>query len=745
MLLLCCAAAPALAAEDLDFRAPAGPDGPLTATAMRSLAVRALPVYQNPDRAQFLANLSALQMVAGNYVASNATRESLDELRRRRRAGPAIDLSIIYDIYARARAGEVKNHSTFEHAFTDVFHQTVSPLGDLQAFTVTRWLATPLGVFRSNFQNELDRVRGEQRISLPQAIDLVWAYLSFDAFRSFNEVVAPLIAEDDARRYVIDDHVLVRTPQRASISAVLVRPRTPSVLPALLEFTSTVGSNYDAMDCAAHGYVGVIAYARGRALSPDALVPYEHDGDDARAVIAWIARQQWSNGSVGMYGTGYSGFAAWAAAKRPAPALKALAASSPFVPGLDSPESDRVAGLPTSIYRRWLRHPSFDRYWQNMVPYAEDFAHIDIPVLATTGYFDPRQADTMYYYTEHLRQDPEANQTLLMGPYDEEAMRRGPLGVLGGYVLDPAALVDLKALRFQWFDHVLKSGPPPALLASPVNFQVMGANAWRRAASLDQMANGTVRLYLDPQRAGGHFRLSGHSPPKKRYIELEIPLEDSDAAPVDAPPSTAARATADGAPEAPTEIISRDIASADSVTFVSGPLQRPMVMSGNVAGLLSFETNQHHLGITLTLYERLSNGDYFKLYSPADDFDLLDVPIHGHARSIVPKHRERFPFRGTRLTSVELKTGAQLVLVLAVQPPPASSAKQAALEVSWYGGSYIELPVERSEEANEAIQSAGEAAAQQPAQPSTQQSARPGDRQDARRPAQKAAQPPHGH
>jgi uncharacterized protein len=704
-LLLCCAAAPVFAAEDLDFRAPAGPDGPLTATAMRSLAVRALPVYQNPVRAQFLANLSALQMVAGDYVAANATRESLDEVRRRSKSAPAIDLSIIYDLYARARATEVKNHSTFERAFTDVFHQTVSPLGDLAAFTVTRWLATPLPVFRSNFQSELDRVRGEQRITLSQAVDLVWAYLSFDAFRSFSEVAGPLIAEDDRRRYVIEDEVVVRTPQRASISAVLVRPRNaPAPLPTLLEFTTYVGSNYDAMDCAARGYAGVIAYARGRARSPDALVPYEHDGDDARAVIAWIARQSWSNGSVGMYGSGYAGFAAWAAAKRPAPALKALAASSSFVPGLEPASSERVPELPASVYRRWLGHPSFDSYWQKMLPSGEDFAHIDIPVLTTTGYFDSRQPDAMYYFAEHLRQNPQANQTLLIGPYDAEAMRRGPLGVLGGYSLDPAALVDLKALRFQWFDHVLKNAPQPGLLASRVNFQVMGANTWRHAASLEQMANGTVRLYLDPSRAGGHFRLSGHPPSRKRYIELSIPLEESGD---ESSGTSAADPGAASGSEAPADIVSREIAPADSVTFASGPLQRPMIMSGSLSGLLSFATNQRRLGIELTLYELLPSGDYIKLFAPPDDIDLVNVPVRGSPRPIVPKRRERFPFRGTRLTSVEFVSGARIVLVLAVETPAAdAAAKQSTLEVRWYGSSYIELPVERSEEAEQAKQAA---------------------------------------
>ena len=46
------------------------------------------------------------------------------------------------------------------------------------------------------------------------------------------------------------------------------------------------------------------------------MLPYEHDGAEARAVIGWIAQQPWSDGRVGMYGSGYSAFAAWAAAKR---------------------------------------------------------------------------------------------------------------------------------------------------------------------------------------------------------------------------------------------------------------------------------------------------------------------------------------------------------------------------------------------------------------------------------------------
>ena len=37
---------------------------------MRDLAGRLVPVYQEPDPDRYLANLSALQMVGGNYTAA---------------------------------------------------------------------------------------------------------------------------------------------------------------------------------------------------------------------------------------------------------------------------------------------------------------------------------------------------------------------------------------------------------------------------------------------------------------------------------------------------------------------------------------------------------------------------------------------------------------------------------------------------------------------------------------------------
>ncbi len=710
--VLSCAAGVAAAAEDLEFRAPASADAAATAAAMRSLAVRALPVYENPDRAQFLTNLSALQMVAGEYAAADATRQSLHELRVEEKTAREVDEALIYDLYARARALVAKSKSplSFDQAFARVFHETVSPLNDLDAYTVTEWLATPLPVFEGNLQRELDRLRGKDRISLSEAVDLAWTYLSFEAFQSFSPVVGPLIAADDRSRYIIDDGVRIQTRDRAMVSAVVIRPRdAPARLPALLEFTIHVDPHNDARECAAHGYASVIAYARGTAGSSAALAPYEHDGDDARAVIEWIAEQPWSDGRVGMYGSGYSAFAAWAAAKQPPPALKALAASSAAAPGVDAPSRDRIEGMSDALYRRWLEHPGFDRFWQKRLPYGRDFARIGLPVLTTTGYYDEEETGSLYYFLEQAHFDPSAAQTLLIGPYDSDTMERGPLPVLGGYSVDEAAIIDLRELRFRWFDHVLKAAPAPALLSARVNFEVMGANAWRHAGSLEDMANGAVRLYLDPARVAGHYQLTGHEPSGGDFVEQ---------------PADSAGPGAAGS--AITAVMARTLPVEAGAVFVSGPLHRPLEVSGLISGALVYAASGRGLALDVRVYELRSDGEYLELFAPPDALCADCAPGSAPHPLSATARRRTLEFRGDRLTSAELQTGSRIVVVLGASQPPsaqkpsaagkraiagaiagasvsasASASRRGAArpaaspEVRWYTGSFVELPVWR--------------------------------------------------
>ena len=67
------------AAPDLEFHAPSSPTDAATAATLRDLATRLVPIYEEPDRDRYLANLFALQMVSGNYAAADVSRQSLRE------------------------------------------------------------------------------------------------------------------------------------------------------------------------------------------------------------------------------------------------------------------------------------------------------------------------------------------------------------------------------------------------------------------------------------------------------------------------------------------------------------------------------------------------------------------------------------------------------------------------------------------------------------------------------------------
>src|ERR1700744_3922519 len=223
--------------------------------------------------------------------------------------------------------------------------------------------------------------------------------------------------------------MLVKTKDGAHIAAITVLRRginTPQ--PVALQYTIYADSSdwTRIVEPAAYGYNGVIAYTRGKAFSPNKIVPYEDDGKDANDVIDWISKQSWCNGKIGMYGGSYNGFTQWAAAKYANPALKTIVPYVAAIPGLGLPmennvfinanygwafyvtdnkyldnktyndprrwlninnnwyasgaayrKIDSVDGTPNPLLQRWLKHPDYDKYWQNQIPYKTDFAGIN--------------------------------------------------------------------------------------------------------------------------------------------------------------------------------------------------------------------------------------------------------------------------------------------------------------------------------------------------------------------------------
>jgi putative CocE/NonD family hydrolase len=728
-------------AVDFDFSAPRGVSDPALAATMRDLAERVLPVYQEPDPERYLATLSALQMVAGSYAAADVSRQSLRERGPEPQAQRSMDRAVIFDIYDDAKARQARERISFADSFAKSFHVLVPPLSDLQAYRLSPWLKASAADFGRALQVDLDRLRQKNSISEADATQLIWNYLSFEAYREFAPLIAALDAEDHGRRYA-ELEVMITTPHEGHVAARIVRPRsTEQPLPALLNFalepSSSRASDF-AEESAAHGYVGIVAHARSAAQRPVGKAALELDGDDARAVVEWLAAQSWSDRRVGMYGEGVGGFVVWAAAQRGTNALRAIATSGASAPGIDFPmegniplnsgfawalqnskpqaspaavlgpaldqrwyrsgrryrDLGRLAGTPNRTFIRWLNHPSYDRYWQKLIPYRQQFAAISLPVLTITGFYAASEPAAVYYFRQHTRYDPNADHTLVIGPYDDAALRDNPGSVVQRLPLDPSAFLDLRDLRYQWFDHVFKGTPPPALLSDQVNYQVGGGDEWRHSPSLAAMENAKQRFYLGSvvSRDGHHELRDGSS--DKTFTEQSISVADRHDA-----DSAAVSALLMQAPEL-----------RNGVVFESAPFKHTTDVTGAFSGHLDFTINKRDVDLAMTLYEHSAGGAYIRLLSPAYQFRASYARDRAHRRLMKAGKRQGLDFQSERLIGRRLQAGSRLVLVLSVQKRPDQEINygtggdvseesladgRRALKIRWHADSYVDLPIRR--------------------------------------------------
>lgn len=732
-------------AQELEFHPPASAGDAAVPAIMRDLAERILPVYQENDVERYLANLSALQLTSGDYGAAYASQQSLRERQQNAYPDRLGGQELVSDIYVRARAIEAQDKVPFAQAFTQSFRDVLLLLNNIDAYALFKRLRTPLFALQGDLQKSFDERRAKGTINLADGVDLIRTYLTFDAYRNFGPLITTLDAEDDHRRYMTAEDVPIETGSGRSIAIVLVRPRSAAKpLPTLLELALDIPAQNYAKECAAHGYVGVVAYLRGRGNSPAIVVPYQqHDGEDARAVIEWIAKQPWSDGRVGMYGGSYSGFTQWAAAKQLPAALRAIATSGATAPGINAPlegnifrnsayrfsycttnnktaddkscsddaqwraldeawytsgksyrDFGRVHGKHNRIFQRWLNHPSYDRFWQKLIPFREEFSQVNIPVLTIAGYYGDGEIGALYYFTQHYQYNLHADQTLLIGPYDDGVMQHGPLANLQGYQVDPAALIDLRELRYQWFDTVFKGGTKPDLLKGRVNYEVMGANEWRHAASLESTAKGSIKFYLDAAQGREGGRLLRHESDNAAFVRQTVNLAD--------------RSDANWTPSS--AISSRDLQTHNAVTFESEPLAHPTEFAGLFSARLDFTTNKMDMDLNIALYERLPSGEYLELFAPLYEFRASYVRDRVHRHLLRAGERQQLTIKSERMTSRKLQAGSRLVMVLGVNKradreinygtgsdvsEESVTDAKVPLKIRWYSSSYIDIPVTR--------------------------------------------------
>jgi putative CocE/NonD family hydrolase len=306
---------------------------------------------------------------------------------------------------------------------------------------------------------------------------------------------------------------------------------------------------------AQRGYQVVVQSCRGTFGSGGKWLPFQTDREDGLATIAWLRRQPWFGGKVGMFGPSYTGFVQWAiaadcpeeigalslvaAASRPRDmiyagggfALRTNLAWTQLVgsqaKGLSDMrvmigrarklrracervplgEADRaVLGDHFEFFQDLLRREHADApLWKSM-DFSDRVAAVEAPTFSVTGWYDIFLLGQLADY-RRLREAGRQPQ-LVVGPWGHS-----PRELLG-----PALRGSLRH-----FDTHLRR-LPSALTGSPVRIYVMGAGEWVDLPEWPPSAR-KARLHLHP---GGRLSESApvEGPPDRYRFDPRDPTPD---------------------------------------------------------------------------------------------------------------------------------------------------------------------------------------------------------------------------
>ena len=281
---------------------------------------------------------------------------------------------------------------------------------------------------------------------------------------------------------------------------------------------------------AQHGYAFVAQDTRGRYASEGVWHWMTDDGPDGVDCAAWIGKQSWSNGKIGMMGTSYVGGTQHAMALAGAPELATVipvdAASNPGVQSmrnagafemrfwnwimLNAGKGSRASHDPATAamlkemadnrlhylfnlplrrgttplrfapeYEDWLveamRDGKDDAFWaqNNIIDQADRYK--DIPVYLVGGWYDSWAGNTSANF-QALSKTLKSDVYLIMGPWIHGQQARSTHGQVD--FGNDAAIADELAWRLEWYDHALKGADNTVGKAAPfatkVRIFVMG-------------------------------------------------------------------------------------------------------------------------------------------------------------------------------------------------------------------------------------------------------------------------------
>lgn len=412
----------------------------------------------------------------------------------------------------------------------------------------------------------------------------------------------------------------------------------------------------DLFSCLRAGYAVVVQDVRGRFGSAGTFEPFRGEAEDGADAVAWVAAQDWCDGTVGMFGKSYLGTTQWQAAVAAPPALRAIAPSMTpsgiyqgnshhggvpvlhtlrwaaglsaaaaarivaaggqvppaWTPDLDPdavlehlPLADHPAFEQTApFWRQWLAHPTDGPYWRSMSPNLR-FNQLNVPSLNIAGWYDIMLGPVLENFSRaRSHGHGEAHHSrLIIGPWSHVNLSGAfPERSFGASAGREAFGLDDRQLA--WFDQWLR-GVGGADTDPVVSYFLMGADQWRTASDWPPPGVLPTPFHL---HSGGHANTRHGDGRLTLHAALDEPADSFTDDPLHPVPTIGGQTLLSGplghGPRNQADVEDRD----DVLVYTTEPLEEPLDVAGPVGLVVHLTCDAPDTDLTAKLVDVHPDG-----------------------------------------------------------------------------------------------------------------------------------------
>lgn len=475
-----------------------------------------------------------------------------------------------------------------------------------------------------------------------------------------------LKAELPPQRYpeIRNEEYRIEMPDGVKLYAKAFMPQEKGKWPVVLMRNPYMGNelmntNIIGPTFAKYGYAYVDVNVRGALQSEGEWLPFEHEREDGRAVIDWIAQQEWCDGKIGTMGESYLGHVQWCVSDYQHPMLKtmyigvygvhpyhtfyrrgmfreeiwttwaaqmmeenrrqfimppqtSMLQSKAYAVKPQNELGEQLVQKHCEWYEKWITSVNEqDSYWSSgfWKELESVTDRITIPILFQGGWFDIFLRSQIESYRK-LPAEVRKKGRFVIGPWCHTGVTGGTLDYPDSNVL---GLFQIKA-ALEWFDYQLKGMQYPHKLGVIEAYSI-GDNCWK------EWENDFVAVEEKTWYLGNANALLTQNPQTEHQISYIYDPEN----PVESRGGTLLGNNREpsGAPECSTEQEEMG-AREDVISFISEPLEEDVFVTGAMKACLFVSSSAEATAFTVKVIEVFADGRSMNIRDDITDIRWID-------------------------------------------------------------------------------------------------------------------------